>query len=101
MRLSVSKPGRLRQALAGLALLAVVSFVVLDAVHQHRDFAGNLGRPHSRCELCVTLHAAALGTAVTTLPFSTAAQPLQAATAPAFLSRAPLSDFFIRPPPAA
>ena len=95
-----SRTGRLRQALAWLALLAVVSFVALDTVHSHKDVAGNAG-PHSRCELCLTLHAAALRTAVITLPFSTAAQPLQVAAAPNLLSRVSFSDFFIRPPPAA
>ncbi|HYX70280.1 MAG TPA: hypothetical protein VE825_14175 [Terriglobales bacterium] len=100
MRQSVSRTGRLRQALAWLALLAVVSFVALDAVHSHHELADNAS-PHSRCELCLTLHAPALRTAVITLPFSTAAQPLRAGAAPNLLSRVPFSDFFIRPPPAA
>ncbi|HXZ27910.1 MAG TPA: hypothetical protein VEG08_07920 [Terriglobales bacterium] len=93
----MSRTGRWRRALAWLALLAVVSLVALDAVHSHRDLAGS----HSRCELCLTLHAPALRSAAVTLPFSVLAQPLQAAAVPHLLSRAPLSDFFIRPPPAA
>jgi hypothetical protein len=92
-----SRLGRLRQALAWLALLAVVSVVALDAIHSHSDLANS----HSRCELCLTLHAPALRTAVITLPFSTSAQPLRASATPNLLSRVPFSDFFIRPPPAA
>jgi hypothetical protein len=98
--LSVSKPRKLRQVPAWLALLAVVTFVALDAVHSHRDLPANAG-PHSRCELCLTLHAAALRSAVVSLPFSISAQPLKTAAAPNLLSRVPFSDFFIRPPPAA
>lgn len=99
MRVPVSNP--VRRALAGVALLALVSLVALDAVHTHRDLRGSAGAPYSHCELCLTLHASVLNTAGVTVSFSAAAEPLKSVAVADLHSRVLLSNLSIRPPPAA